>query len=246
MSTRTTAAIRALTRARPRPIRHPWSDRIRSGFARVQRRSLTWLGAYVAGLATAVSWAARDPGAYTYVVAAWLLLGVLAGSIAGWLRLDVYRRRMRHDQCGLVSVAGWRIAGDLSRIDPDLLLAIALLCYLFDHARLTSVAVRGHRRRMRTTYELGLRTLAREFGRESGASGRRAEALLAKLCDELHVIRRVPVGTAVAFRLVDESVGSALARVEQAAGSGTLFAWSLGRDPAWDLRDKRSSSSRSG
>ena len=231
MSPRTTA-IRTLNRARPPSIRRSWLDRIRSGFARFQRRSLAWLAGYVMGLAVAVYWAARDPGLYAYVLGAWLLLGAVVGSIAAWLRLDSYKRRMRHDRSGLVSVSGWRIVAPVGDLDPNLILSASLLCHLFDHAQLASFAVRGHRRRTRVTYLASLRTLGREWGRGCGISGRRADALLARLCD-YGVVRLVPVGTATAYRLVDDSIAGSLAHLEQTTNA-TLIVWRLGRDPAWD------------
>jgi hypothetical protein len=227
------AALRALSRARPLPIRRGWPERIRTIYAHAERRLLTCLAAYLIGLAVATWWTVCEPSAFVYVLAVWLLAGAQALSIGAWIGLDVHRRRSRHDRSGLVAVAGWRIVGSISEIDPDLLLAVSLLSNLFDHAEITGIPVRGHRRRTRTTYTVSLRILAREWGRGSGVSGRRADLLLARLCDEFSVVRRVPVGTATAFRLADESIGSALARLEQATGT-KLIAWSMGRDPGWD------------
>lgn len=230
-----TATTRALIRARPRPDRLGWPERIRAVRARLERRSFAWLGGYLAGLAVATWWAVRDPSPYSYVLGAYLISGAQAGAIYAWLSLDVYRRRVRLDRSGLVAVAGFRIVAPVSDVDPNLLLAVSLLSYVFDNARLARVPVRGHRRRTRITYQVSLRALAREWGRGCGISGRRADALLVALCDQFGVVRRVPVGTTVAYRLVDESIGSALAHLEQSANAN-LIAWSLGRDPEWDLR----------
>ena len=51
-------------------------------------------------------------------------------------------------------------------------------------------------------------------------SGRRADRILSgDLCDRLHVVRRVPVGTASAFRLTDTTVSGAIAHLEQVTGT---------------------------
>jgi len=114
-------------------------------------------------------------------------------------------------------------------------MAVDAIVFLFDHARIARVRVRGSRRRTRITYAESLRELIRrQWGPARGVSGRQADRLLrAELCERHGVVRRVPVGTATAYRLVDDNVESALVRLEASAGK-PLIAWSLGRDPRWD------------
>lgn len=151
------------------------------------------------------------------------------------LRIDAHRRTLAHDASGLREVAGWRLVD--SEHDPELLLALDLLIYLTEHARLTRRPIRGRRRRSRTSYALPLRELARAWGRDRGVSGRRADRLLASgLCARFGVVRRVPVGTTSAFHLTDTSTAGAIAHLERASGN-RIIEWRLGRDPRWDAVD---------
>ena len=166
---------------------------------------------------------------------AWAIAGAIAWVVGSWVEVDVRRRRLAHDQSGLRSIGGWRLAAGATPQDPNVLLAMDLLVYLVDHATLARVPIRGRRHRSRTTYAVPLRTLARAWGTETGVSGRRADRILSgDLCDRLHVVRRVPVGTASAFRLTDTTVSGAIAHLEQVTGT-PLVRWELGRDPAWDV-----------
>lgn len=236
---RSRAATRARVAARPPMIRRSIAARIRSTFVRVQRRPSAWAGAHVVGLVVTVWWAIRDPGLYGPVLAGYLCATAQLAAIGAWLSRDARNRRLRHERSGLVCIAGWRVVAPVDAIDPDLLLCVALTSALFAHAQLARVAVRGRRRQVRTTYREGLRSLARSWGRGCGVSGARAEALLRdQLGGRYGVVRRVPVGHAMAYRLVDTSLESALARLEQVAAV-PLVRWDLGRDPAWDAPDRQ-------
>lgn len=217
--------------ARPLPIRRTLPNRIRSTYARIGADIERWQVTYVAVLALLVWWMLGDPGASRLPLIAWAVGGVQAWI---WLESDVRRRRDRHDS-GLPAIQGWCLVSGHDEIEPDLLLVIDLLAYLFDHARLVDLPIRGRRHRMRTTYETSLRELARgSWARSRGVSGRRADRLLSEqLCRRHGLVRLVPVGTASAYRLVDGSMEAALCRLERSAGR-PLIAWPLGRDPAYD------------
>ncbi len=227
--------LRARFLSTPPRIRRPWPARVRAVHARLRSQTGRWQAAYLAVLVGLAVWTIRDGAGYGVAVVAWTVAGAHAWIVASWLGLDARRRRDRHDQSGLPSVRGWRLRAGFADLDPQLLLVIDATTFLFDHAELKTVAVRGSRRRMRTTYAVSLRTLLREaWGPSRGVSGRRADHLLGvELCDHLGLVRRVPVGTATAYRLVDDSMESALARIEAATGR-RLIAWNLGRDERWD------------
>lgn len=227
--------LRARLIATPPRVRRPWTAHIRAIHARLRSQTGRWQAAYVVVLAGLAAWTLRDGGFYGVGLIAWTVAGAHAWIVASWLALDVRRRRDRHDRSGLASVRGWRLATGFGDLDPDLLLVIDAISFLFDNAKLTTVRIRGSRRRTRTTYATSLRTLMREeWGPSRGVSGRRADRLLrVALCEQLGLVRRVPVGTATAYRLVDDSLESALARLEAATGK-KLIAWHLGRDERWD------------
>lgn len=226
---------RARALARPLPIRRTLRGRVRSTYARMSADIERWQISYVAVLALLVWWMVSDPDASRLPLAAWVIGGVHAWFAGTWLKFDARRRRDRHDRSGLPAIQGWRLVSDHEEIEPDLLLAIDLLSYIFDHVRLVGVPIRGRRHRMRTTYETSLRELARgSWARSRGVSGRRADRLLADgLCRRHGLVRLVPVGTATAYRLVDQSLEAALCRLERSAGR-PLIAWPLGRDPRSD------------
>ena len=234
MRTRATV-LRARFIATPHRIRRPWPSRVRAIHARFRSHTGRSQTAYVSVLAGLVAWTLSDGGISGLALVAWIIAGANAWIVASWLALDVRRRRDRHDQSGLPSVRGWRLAAGFADLDPQLLLVVDATVFLYDVAKLKTVSVRGSRHRTRTTYATSLRTLMREeWGPSRGVSGRRADRLLrAELCEHLGLVRRVPVGTATAFRLVDDSMESALARVEGATGK-KLIAWNLGRDERWD------------
>ncbi len=234
MRTRTTVH-RARLIATPPRIRRPWIGRVRALHARLRSQTGRWQAAYVAVLSGLSAWTLSDGGISGVALVGWVMVGAHAWFVASWLALDARRRRDRHDRSGLPSVRGWRLAAGFADMDPQLLLVLDATIFLYDVASLKTVLVRGSRRRTRTTYATSLRTLLREkWGPSRGVSGRRADRLLrADLCDRLGVVVCVPVGTASAYRLVDDSMESALARVEAAAGT-KLISWNLGRDPRWD------------
>lgn len=229
------SVLRARAAARPRPIRRTLLARVRSIYVRVDAEVGQWQAGYLAVLGVLAWWTIEDSAGHRLALTWWIVGGVQAWIAGTWLKLDARRRRDRHDRSGLPTIRGWRLATGLPQIDPELLLAIDLFIYLFDHAKLTAVPIRGRRRRMRTTYEVSLRELARQsWARSRGVSGRRAEHLLAEqLCRRLGLVRLVPVGTATAYRLVDESIQAGLCRMERSVAQ-PLIAWRLGRDPRWD------------
>lgn len=230
---------RARAAARPRPIRRPWRARVRGIHARLRARAGRWQLAYLAVLALLARWTAFDRELYGVALVAWVIAGAHAWVVATWLGLDLRRRRLLHDQSGLPTLRGWRLIAPIAELDADLLLSSDILLFLFDHVRLVAVPIRG-RRRFRTTYDVSLRDLARQWARARGLSGRRGDRILAeRLCTQYGLVRRVPIGNASAFRLVDESAESALARLEAVTGQ-YLVAWKLGRDPAWDVVPGRS------
>lgn len=229
------AVRRARAAARPRPIRRPWRVRVRSVHAQLRARAGRWQVAYLAVLALLAYWTPLDHEFYRAAIVVWVIAGAHAWVVATWLGLDVRRRRLLHDKSGLPTVRGWRLVAPIAELDPDLLLSTDLLIYLFDSARIVSVPIRGGRRSRRTTYEVSLRALGRRWARTRGLSGRRADRILADdLCGRYGLVRRVPIGNATAFRLVDEAAESALARLEAVTGR-SLVAWELGRDPSWDV-----------
>ena len=219
----------------PRRINRRWLALARTIHAGYRAQAGATRAIYFGVLGLLATWNIADPGAARVAIVAWVVAGANLAIVASWLELDRGWRRQRHDACGLPSVRGWRLVSDVGGIDPEMLLAIDAAVYLFDHARLTTVPVRGSRRRTRTTYAETLRLLIRDrWGPSRGVSGRRADRLLREeLCRRHGLVRRVPVGTATAYRLVDESVESALIRLEASAGR-PLIAWKLGRDPRWD------------
>jgi hypothetical protein len=232
---RRSIAFRTRAASQPRPINRRWLAFARAICAEYRARADTTRTAYLAVLGLLATWNIADPGAARVAIVAWVVAGANVAIVASWLDLDRGRRRQRHDASGLPAVRGWRLVSGVAGIDPELLLTIDALVFLFDHARLATVPVRGSRRRTRTTYAQTLRLLIRDqWGPSRGVSGRRAERLLRdELCRRHGLVRRVPVGTATAYRLVDESVESALVRLETSAGR-PLIAWRLGRDPRWD------------
>jgi len=232
---RRSTTLRARFAPQPRRINRRWLALARALHAEYRAHAGRTQAAYLGVLGLLATWNIADPGAARVAIVAWVVAGANVAIVASWLELDRGRRRQRHDACGLPSVRGWRLVSAVGGIDPELLLAIDALVFLFDHVRLTTVLVRGSRRRTRTTYAETLRLLIRDqWGPSRGVSGRRAERLLRdELCRRHGLVRRVPVGTATAYRLVDESVESALVRLEASAGR-RLIAWKLGRDPRWD------------
>lgn len=230
---RNVARARAL--ARPLPIRSTIRGRVRSTYARMSANIERWQVSYVAVLALLTWWMVSDPDASRLPLIAWVVGGVHSWFAGTWLTFDTRQRRDRHDRSGLPAIQGWRLASGHEEIEADQLLAIDLVAYLFDHAKLVHIPIRGRRHRMRTAYETSLRELARgSWARSRGVSGRRADRLLAEqLCRRHGLVRLVPIGNAMAYRLVDETIEAALCRLERSAGR-PLIAWQLGRDPRFD------------
>lgn len=229
------SVIRARIRAQPRRLHRTVRAQVRSAYALTRTQTGRWQVAYLGVLVGLAAFELRDGGPYAVALVAWVVAGAHSMVLAAWLGLDVRRRRDQHDRSGLPSIRGWRLAAGFAEVDAELLLAIDAISYLFDHARLTTVPIRGSRRRGRTTYVTSLRALIRDgWGPSRGVSGRRSDRLLrVDLCQRLGLVRRVVIGNATAYRLVDESAQSALARLEAATGK-KLIAWQFGRDPSWD------------
>ena len=80
---------------------------------------------------------------------AWAIAGAIAWVVGSWVEVDVRRRRLAHDQSGLRSIGGWRLAAGATPQDPNVLLAMDLLVYLVDHVTLARVPIRGRRHRSR-------------------------------------------------------------------------------------------------
>ena len=222
--------------SQPLSVRRGVVERLRRLRRRVPGHTSRWRAAYLAVLVVLLvpDRGGIDPVA-SLAAGAWVVAGSIAWVAGTWVEADVRRRRLAHDRSGLRSIAGWRIASGATPQDPNTLLAMDLLAYLVDHATLARIPIRGRPHRSRITYAVPLRTLCRAWGKETGVSGRRADRILSgDLCDRLHVIRRVPVGTTEAFRLTDMTVAGAIAHLERATGT-PLVRWDLGRDPAWDV-----------
>lgn len=230
---------RRRTEARPLPVRRGFVSWMRAIHARLRPRWSSWRVAWLGVLTRLLLPDVTAVPEGVASLAAWVVAGCAAWIAASWLEVDHARRRLAHDRSGLRCVAGWRLRPGLVEAEPDLVLAIDLLSWLFDHARIVWRPVRGHRRRYRSTYAVPLRTLARAWARQTGVSGRRADRLLASgLCDRCGVVLRVAVGNADAYRLTDSSLPAALAHLERASGA-SVIAWQLGRDPEWDRPGSR-------
>jgi hypothetical protein len=211
-----------LRRPIPRALRERWSWE--------RRRLLSWRTAYLAVLlGLAVASVLDQP--YYAAITAWVLAGSAAWLASLAAERDRVRQIRRHDTSGLPAVGGWRLAASPASLPAEDLLALDLVLWLYDHARLERQPIRGHPRRgTRATYAGGgLRALARQWAARTGAPVRQGDRTLARL-RSLGVVRGVRISQVVAHRLAFRTAEDAIRAMERATGQ-RLIVWELGRDP---------------
>jgi hypothetical protein len=207
-------------------VLRPLGEVLRAHWLWARRHWSRWRAAFLAiGLLEA--WYARGDPASRVALAAWLLAGSLAWVVASIAEADLAARRAAHGRSNAPAVRGWRLAGTLGDMDPDLLLALDLTIYLHDTAEVVARPRRGHRAGTRLTYAVGLRALARRWARPV----RRGDAVARQL-GRAGIIREVTLTQARAWRLSYPSAPEALRALERATGR-PMVAWDMGRDPDW-------------
>ncbi len=218
----------------PLPVLRPLGEILRARWQWTRRHWTRWRLAYLA-VVLLEAWYARGDPASRVALAAWLLAGSLAWVVASLAEADLAARRAAHAQTSTPAVRGWRLAGTLGAMDPDLLLALDLALYLHDTAEVVARPRLGHRTGTRITYAVGLRALARQWARRRGLPVRRGDAVARQLVAG-GVIREVPLNQARAWRLSYASAPEALRALERATGR-PMIAWDLGRDPDWETAE---------
>ncbi len=224
------ARERARRAAVPLPVLRPLGEILRARWQGARRHWSRWRLAFLA-VVLLEAWYARGDPASRVALAAWLLAGSLAWGGASLAEADLAARRAAHGRSSAPAVRGWRLAGTLGAMDPDLLLALDLTLYLHDTAEVVARPRRGHRAGTRITYAVGLRELARRWARSRGLPVRRGDAVARQLV-AVGVIREVTLSQARAWRLGYASAPEALRALERATGR-PMVAWELGRDPDW-------------
>ena len=212
------------------PLRRPAQRAVRECWAR-ERQRLTWWRLAFLGVLGGLAVASVLDRPYSAAITAWILAGSLAwiASIAG--ERDRACRIRRHETSGLPAIGGWRLKTPLAEASPPDLLALDLITWLYDHARLEARPIRGHPRgRTRVTYAGGgLRALSRQWATQTGAPVRLGDRTLARL-RALGVVRGVRISQVVAHRLVFVNAEDAIRAMERSS-SRQLIDWELGRDP---------------
>ncbi|MGC8635163.1 MAG: hypothetical protein ACP5VP_10990 [Candidatus Limnocylindrales bacterium] len=213
--------------AAPPPVLRPFGVALRAAWSQLRRHWTQAHGIYLAVLAVDVGLSLFRSTWYDLPLLCWLTGGGVALGVSAIAEADRLARERAHALCPTPLVGGYRLAVPPGELAPDLLLALDLLQYLYDHARRVERPVRGRRRATRSTYAVPLRTLCRRWAAERGLPIRRGDRTGHTLL-ESGVIRVVTISQARAWRLASPTVESAIKTLELATGQ-TLIRWDLGR-----------------
>jgi hypothetical protein len=190
-----------------------------------------WLG-YLGVLLLIVALGLVRSTWYDVALLPWLAGGGLWLAVSAIAEADRLARLRAHEACPTPLVGAYRLAQPPGEVAPDVLLALDLVGYLYEHARMVTRPVRGRHAAARTTYEVPLRTLCRRWAAERAMPVRTGDRIGRDLVSA-GVIRVVLISQARAWRLAHPTAESAIKRLELASGTN-LVRWDIG---AWSASD---------
>lgn len=167
---------------------------------------------------------------YDGAVLALVLAGVVGWFVAALSAAERAVRRFRFEHATTPRVGRYLLLPSFVSAAPELLLLAGLTIYLFEHVRVVRRSTRGRPNAgARTTYEIGIRDLARRYAAEQGWPQTRGVALARRLV-ELGIVREVRISQAIGWRLAHRSEHDALTTLEAAFGA-QIIDWRTGSSP---------------
>jgi hypothetical protein len=228
--------------AAPLPILRTPAALIRDAWLSLMPRRRVLSAGYVAILVSTFLLGLLRSIWYDAALVAWLIGGGLALAMGSIVEADRLARMRAHEACPTPLIGGYRLARQPGEISSDVLLALDLVAYLYAHSRTVTRPVRGRRAASRTTYEVGLRNLCRQWAAEREMPVRTGDRVGRELV-RTGVIRVVAISQARAWRLTSPTVESAIKTLELATGV-SLIRWDIGASPV-AVKDGPASASRS-